>query len=150
MSGPARREADQRGFARAATSALRPSRRGVVQALACWSLPVIGFPRVPPVAAADAAIPPALLIEIFGDTAALRLLGLLYLRDHAREADPQRLRHALFNGSMPQTAAQMAQSVAARRAHDLAAGDIAIVGGWLMTRGEAQLCALVALTAAPT
>lgn len=150
MSGPARRDADQRGFAQPATGPLQPSRRDVVQALACWSLPVIGFPRVPPVAASDAAIPPAALVEIFGDTAPLRLLGLLYLRDHARDADPQRLRHALFNGSTPQTAAQMAQSVAARRVRDLAAEDIAIVGGWLLTRGEAQLCALVALTAART
>jgi hypothetical protein len=150
MSGPARRAADERGFARAATSALRPSRRGVVQALACLSLAGIGFPRAQPVAAYEAAAPPAALAEIFGDTDALRLLGLLYLRDHASDADPQRLRHALFNGSTPQTAAQMAQSIAAQRERDLAAEDIAVVGGWLLTRGEAQLCALVALTAAAT
>lgn len=148
MTGAARRGRDGRGVTSANAGARRPSRRGVVQALACWGLAGIGLPQVGAARAAPAAIPPAALADIFGDTAALRLLGLLYLRDHATDADPQRLRCALFDGSTPQTAAQIAQSLAARRVRDLAAADIAVVGGWLMTRGEAQLCALVALTAA--
>jgi hypothetical protein len=128
--------------------ALRPSRRGVVQGLACWGLTGIGLAPAGAAHAYQAAIPPAALAEIFGDTTALRFLGLLYLQDQAKDADPQRLHCALFNGSAPQTAAQIGQSLAARRAQDLAAEDVTIVGGWLLTRGEAQLCALVALTAA--
>jgi hypothetical protein len=150
MTGPMGRGSDGRGSLPVGTSALRPNRRGMVQALACWSLAGIGLAPIGSVRACQAAIPPAALTEIFGDTIALRLLGLLYLQNHAKDADPQRLHRALFNGATPQTAAQIAQSLATRRAQDLAAEDIAIVGGWLLTRGEAQLCALVALTAATT
>jgi hypothetical protein len=147
MSRPARREVDER-HARAATSALRPSRRGIVQGLACWGLAGIGLAPARAAHVSQAAIPPAALAEIFGDTIALRLLGLIYLQNQAKDADPKRLHCALFNGSAPQTAVQIAQALAARRAQDLAAEDVAIVDGWLLTRGEAQLCALVALTAA--
>jgi hypothetical protein len=130
-------------------TALRPSRRSMVRALACWGL--VGM--VPPIAGAtaecEAAVPPAALGEIFNETAPLRLLGLLYLRDHAQDSDLRQLRRALFGGTSAQTAVEIAQTIATRRARDLAANDIAVVGGWLLTRGEAQLCAFVALTAAP-
>ena len=148
MTGPTRRGLDGREFMPGNTGALWSTRRGIVQGLACCGLVGIGVAPAGAAHAYQALIPPAALAEIFGDTIALRLLGLIYLQNQAKDADPKRLHCALFNGSAPQTAVQIAQALAARRAQDLAAEDVAIVDGWLLTRSEAQLCALVALTAA--
>jgi len=70
--------------------------------------------------------------------AALRGIGRRYLAQYPHEADRAVLSRLVG-------AAQTSASVAQRRASDLAAGDIAIVDGWILTRTEARIAALATL-----
>jgi hypothetical protein len=123
-------------------------RRDVLEGFACWGLALLGAP-LGVVAACEAAAPPTALAAVFGDIVPMRFLGFLYLREHPGESDRRWLSDALFGGSLPQTPAAIAASIAERRRRDLAADDVTIVGGWVMTRSEARLCALAALAAPP-
>jgi hypothetical protein len=76
------------------------------------------------------------LLALFPDPAAARAIGKAFLRDYPGEADAAHLaarlprRHRLH----------MAISA------DFAAGKTVMVEGWVLSRTEARLCALVALT----
>lgn len=85
----------------------------------------------------------ASLRALFGDPTAALVVGALYLRDHPGEAAPHRLRDLLFGGEDPPPA--LAGWLARRRAAELAGEDVVLVGGWLLTRSEARLCALTSL-----
>ena len=80
---------------------------------------------------------------LFGNLAAARSLGRLYIaqnRDPAGAASLLRL--AL--GSAP--SGNLRPAIARLRARDFAAGDTAVLDGWIFSRTEARLLALAALS----
>jgi hypothetical protein len=92
----------------------------------------------------------AVVVSLLSDVPGARVLGARYLRMAPEEADGAALAAELFShlAEQPGTAIQFAEigrTLAERRERDFAAGDTVIVGGWILARTEARLCALAAL-----
>jgi hypothetical protein len=100
----------------------------------------------PAAAAAPPAAPslPALLRAVVDDRAAARALGRAHL---AAGAEPGALRARLeaLAAAAPRDAAGLRAAVREACARDLAAGDVAVVDGWVLARTEAEVLALIAL-----
>jgi hypothetical protein len=137
--------ADPRVMARRGRLDAHPTtRRSLLLSGGCWLL-VAGCPSRPTLAARDALA--ELLRGMFSDPGAARSIGALYLRRHPQEAGRGQLCRALWGESLPRTRTALAGSLAAQRGRELTAGELTIIEGWLMTRSEARLCALIAMTA---
>ena len=91
------------------------------------------------------------LSEFYSDRAAARIVGQIYLNLAADENDPERL-VALIAGeqlaewqSLAGDRDALYRAVRARHRSDFENGNTASIDGWLLSRTEARLCALVAL-----
>lgn len=81
---------------------------------------------------------------------AARLVGRHYLALVPEEHSAAALRSALFDGADfedggPAGVERLRAHIHGRRRQDFAAGDTLVVGGWLIARTEARLCALSVL-----
>lgn len=88
---------------------------------------------------------PDALAGLLADPAAARELGKAYLRTAPNTAtiDMQTLLRELSNPRTP--AAPLARHLARRVEDDFEHGNTALVGGWLLARTEAAVCAMLAL-----
>jgi hypothetical protein len=126
---------------------LRMSRRRFVLSMAAALAPLslVGFAwtRFP-------ALRRTALEGLLSDIAGARVIGLRYLAMAPEEADRALLAAELFSGysdapSNPIEFDRLRQTLAARRERDFAAGDTVVIGGWILARSEARLCALATL-----
>lgn len=100
----------------------------------------------------QAPVPPAALAGLLPHAAGAARLGRRYLALAPAEADPGRLLHALSKDHADLAAASRTgadieiRAILGRcRQRDFAAGNTVLVDGWILSRTEARLCALVAL-----
>jgi hypothetical protein len=116
-------------------------RSGLIAALALLAGPLA--PR-----RAAAAGPAARLVGIFREPASARAIGRAYLRQAPEEADAARLLALIHPGDCAAlSASELRRAVAARQRADFAAGRTVLLDGWVLSRTEARLCALAAVTA---
>jgi hypothetical protein len=92
----------------------------------------------------------AALESLLTDIAGARAIGLRYLAIAPEEADRAALAALLFSGfseppGSPIEFARLRGTLAEQRDRDFAAGDTVVIGGWIVARTEARLCALAAL-----
>jgi hypothetical protein len=132
-------------------SARTHSRRRVVgfAALASgalWLGQSLGFAAVPEAGAKAAAA--SLLDALFRDRASARAIGRSYLAIAAspEEQSVAGLLRALFPAAVGDARA-LETHVAAAVREDFATGRVVTIGGWMLCRTEARLCALAALAA---
>jgi hypothetical protein len=92
--------------------------------------------------AADAA---SLLRGLITDRDGAARLGRSYLAVHPSEARGGFLVHDLVGATVPTSVIGASREVAARIRDDYAAGRTVVVDGWVLSRAEARLYALVAL-----
>jgi hypothetical protein len=83
--------------------------------------------------------------QLFTDLDSARDLGHQYLRFFAHESDVPLLRRAVIGSARPRDVNHLRALLAQKREHDFRTGDIAIVDGWVLSRSEARVCALIAL-----
>lgn len=100
------------------------------------------LPLIERLTAADAA---SLLRNLVTDREGAARLGRTYLAAHPGEARGGGLVRALAGPTGPTSASGASSAVAARIRSDYAAGNTVVVDGWVLSRAEARLCALVAL-----
>ena len=93
-------------------------------------------------AGADAA---SLLRGLITDREGAARLGRSYLAAHPNEARRSVLVRDLVGATEPTSASDASREVAARIRDDYAAGSTVVVDGWVLSRAEARLYALVAL-----
>lgn len=80
--------------------------------------------------------------NLMGDDVALSQLGALYLASHPEERDSKTLSRLLVrNQTIP-----LRPALIANIARDWAAHDVAVLDGWILSRTEGRLCALLHLT----
>jgi hypothetical protein len=113
---------------------------------ALWLGRSFGFAAVPE--ADEKAAAASLLDALFRDRASARAIGRSYL---ALAAPPEEqsiagLLRALFPAGVGDARA-LESHVAAAVRRDFAAGRVVTIGGWMLCRTEARLCALAALAA---
>jgi hypothetical protein len=133
--------------------ALRPdsTRRHLLQTLIATLALMVGLPRVAPkaqVGEGRQAIA-ELLGRRFSDKAALVAVANVYLAAHPEEADANRLQRLLFPGSSALSAQAFDNWIVRQISADFRAGNLAVVGGWVLAKSEARLCALASLLMAP-
>ncbi|MBW7837926.1 MAG: hypothetical protein H3C28_14970 [Sphingomonadales bacterium] len=87
--------------------------------------------------AMDPALPPAAYLK---HAVSAHILGQAYLQQAPEEADAQALNRLVGGDSVTR------ETLRARIARDLEAGDLVNVAGCFMARTEARLCALAALS----
>jgi hypothetical protein len=92
--------------------------------------------------AADAS---SLLRGLISDREGAARLGRLYLAAHPTEARTGVLVRDLLGPTEPTSVIGASREVAARIRGDFAAGSTVVVDGWVLSRAEARLYALVAL-----
>jgi hypothetical protein len=90
-----------------------------------------------------------LLGGILPDMGAARTVGEIYLRQHSGEGGRARLLYLLFGDGFAPAPPTIVRWLAERRAREFLSEDVVIVDGWLFSRSEARLCALVNLCVAP-
>lgn len=83
------------------------------------------------------------LARLFPDPRGARALGAAYLRAHPRTGAAELLAAIAPLALGPETPSRAALAAQCRR--DFDAGRIERVGGWMLARSEAALCALLAL-----
>ena len=96
--------------------------------------------------------PKTLAEALFSDIASARKIGVKYLAQTAHECDAGILAAYLPQGcamppSSPFAIDDIRKTVDAQRQRDFATGDTVLVDGWILSRTEARLCALAALSA---
>jgi hypothetical protein len=101
-----------------------------------------GVAAAPDATVADLA---GLLRGLTKDRDTAQALGRAYLASGRVEAGALRARLDALVAAAPRDAAGLREAVCAASAHDLAAGDVAVVDGWVLARTEAEILALVAL-----
>jgi len=125
----------------------RLSRRRFILSLAAALAPVglVGFAwtNFP-------ALRRAALESLLTDMSGARAIGVRYLALAPEEADRAELAASLFSGfseppGSPIEFTRLRGTLAARRDRDFASGDTVVIGGWILARTEARLCALAAL-----
>jgi hypothetical protein len=77
------------------------------------------------------------------DPRAVRALGIRYLERHPEERDPGFLHAATLAGAGK--GKRNAAALRARSRDDFRRGDTVLIEGWVLSRTECRLCALVAL-----
>ncbi len=87
---------------------------------------------------------------LLSDLDGARAIGSRYLAMVPEECDCTMLAAELFSGAAQPPGApiefdKLRQTLAARRERDFASGDTIIIGGWIVARTEARLCALATL-----
>jgi hypothetical protein len=106
---------------------------------------VLAWPGPAPRAGVPPESLPGLLRGLVKDGAAARALGRAYLAGGQAEAGALRARLDALAAAAPRDAAGLREAVRAASARDLAAGDVAVVDGWVLARTEAEILALMAL-----
>ncbi len=86
------------------------------------------------------------LMRIIGDRGAARQIGGHYLAAYPEEADFERLAGMLIGETGKVDARALHRKILDQRMRDFAAEDTVIVGGWVLARTEARVCALIRLT----
>ncbi len=91
----------------------------------------------------------ARLEEVLPNAASARALGNAYLAEHPEEADAEALARQVTELLAPyarQTVAgqELADALARLRASDFRRGDVVDLDGWVLSRSEVTVCALVA------
>lgn len=122
-----------------------PGRRRILKAAAAFAAVVVLGPRTLSTALGLAGADPdqgTLLRQLVPHRSSAARLGRLYLATAPQEADPSRLAALILEGS-PSVSPR---SLASRFSADFAAGRTVRLDGWVMSRSEARLCALAALT----
>lgn len=114
-----------------------------------WSGVVKGLLRTRPQTAADPVS--SGVASLFSDPARARAVGMEYLRTVAVESDPPRLRRLIMTrlglAERPLPPPERLRAEIARGIReDFAAGQTVQVAGWILSRTEARVCALVALS----
>ncbi len=130
------------------------SRRTVIETLArlAGGLAVAGPAGLcrPPRSGPAVDFPDGLFLDgLFLDGDALYAVGRHYLRRHRDEADRARLRALLATETALPDGAGWRRHLARLTAADFAAGDVTIIGGWVLARSEARFMALASLAARP-
>lgn len=92
----------------------------------------------------------AALESLLSDISGARAIGVRYLALAPEEANRTALAASLFSGfseppGSPIEFARLRSTLATQRDRDFAAGDTVVIGGWILARTEARLCALAAL-----
>ncbi len=129
------------------------ARRRVLAILAasCAWLGVPGLRVLSGSGAADAAPLSLILAGLFTDRRSAGAVGAAYLRsvDDA-EARPERLMRSIL-GDSPATMgqAELKQVIGTRIRGDFTENAVVVVDGWMLSRTEARLCALIALAERP-
>jgi hypothetical protein len=72
-------------------------------------------------------------------------IGRHYLQSFSQETNCAFLKSAIIGETQLQDPRQLRTLLAQKREHDFRTGDIAIVDGWVLSRTEARVCALMAL-----
>jgi hypothetical protein len=87
----------------------------------------------------------ARLAQLFTDPRSAEIIGAAYLKAaDAAEAAPERLIRAISDGEAAfATLPEIAKAIRARIRRDFAEGAVVIVDGWMLSRTEARLCALI-------
>jgi hypothetical protein len=106
-----------------------------------------------PVSAADAPSAIERLSALVQPRASAALIGRAYLARFPQEAEPSALtRHIIADLASSEAALMrlgdrdLRARFAVRRRADFAEGRLAVIDGWLVSRTEARLCALAAVT----
>jgi hypothetical protein len=95
-----------------------------------------------------AASPAVRLVAVFREPESARVIGRAYLRQAPEEADSARLVALIHPGDCSSLGdAELRRAVIARQRADFGSGRTVLLDGWLLSRTEARLCALAALTA---
>jgi hypothetical protein len=76
-----------------------------------------------------------------GDAAALSRLGASYLASHPDEREPRRLARLILRDS----AAPVGSALLGSICQDWSRHDVALVQGWVLSRTEARICAVLHL-----
>jgi len=138
-------------------------RRPFIQFIAGGAIGAVGFGGGQrPVSAAPAPegqVPPesveAGIARLFSDSESARSVGWRYLERFPEQASRERLLEdaglAALPGDLPGDEPLLVGSLLKaalnqRREQDFLAGDTVILGGWILARSEASLCALLALS----
>jgi hypothetical protein len=77
-----------------------------------------------------------------------RAVGRAYLDGNPGDFDPQAVVNILFSGQDRVETQRLRRAVAARIRADFAGGRTVALHGWVLSRTEVELCALVAMLAA--
>lgn len=117
-------------------------RRWLLELSALAALPVVGVyagcaDEEPPAVALDQWL--CRFVADGGDGGALRRLGALYIASQPLEGNRQWLSQALLGSA----GAPVAQTLTAAIAQDWRNRDLVVLDGWLHSRTEARICALV-------
>ena len=83
--------------------------------------------------------------ELFTDLGPPSAIGHQYLQSFSQEGHCAFLEKAIIGNQRLQDAKQLRTFLAQKREHDFRTGDIAIVDGWVLSRTEARVCALMTL-----
>jgi hypothetical protein len=143
---------------RCTTSPADPARRRFVAASLLAALGLLPAARAAELSegAADLQAAAGWLLRMAGEPQATRALGRAYLATHPDEQDRDRLRTALLDAltatlghTQPATLTPGEALAALRRLvrHDYLEAQVVMVDGWLLSRSEARLYALMALSA---
>ena len=111
-------------------------------AAAVAAAPIAMWPIVEHFAAGDTA---ALLRGLVTHRGAAVALGRAYLEANPTEAQRGDLVRHLVGGRVPASTSRASREVASRIRADYRAGRTVVVEGWVLSRAEARLCALIAL-----
>ena len=85
------------------------------------------------------------LLGIFSDLDSPRILGKRYLALYPQEKPGALLLAARIQSSQPGTSGAARRLLARERELDFRNGEIVMVDGWILSRTEAEICALTAL-----
>ena len=75
-----------------------------------------------------------------------KAIGLHYLQSFSEEGSPAFLTKAILGDEETRGPKQLRAILAQKREEEFRDGNIAIVAGWVLSRTEARVCALMALT----
>jgi len=104
--------------------------------------PIAMWPVVERFAAGD---PAALLRGLVTHRGAAVALGRSYLEGNPTEAHRADLVRNLVGGGVPASTSRASREVASRIRADYRSGRTVVIEGWVLSRTEARLCALIAL-----
>jgi hypothetical protein len=96
---------------------------------------------------ADLATQSPVLAALFTDRRSARAIGAAYLRTvDGAEASSEHLTRALLGDIGTTGARELRSKIGSRIRRDFAEHEVVTVDGWMLSRTEARLCALVALS----
>lgn len=114
---------------------------------ACAWLGGLGTRGVSGIGSADAAPLASPLAMLFTDPRSAQAIGAAYLRTiDGAEVPSERMRRAILGDGPTADAAELKRAIAVQIRRDFAEGAIVMVDGWMLSRTEARLCGLAALS----